>query len=560
MAFKERALELLNSARSAHGLPPLQPSRDLESVAQDGEFHGCNGFVVRGRSLDMGLRNYFSHAIKDCNQGVFDMLAAAGIVHSGAGENLAFANALDDESVAAERLHNQLMGDAGHLANILNSTFTHVGIGMFRSAPGQVWTGAPGPPPNQPLTRVFITAQVFARNPTTTSTGVGDPSSTGGRFHSVTPHRILDTREALGAPGPLGPGAAMNLQVAGHGGVPASGAAAVVMNVTVTGPDAPSFLTAFPTGEARPNASNLNFTEGRTVANLVVVELGDGGQVTLVNAAGTTQVIADVAGWFDDGTAAAGSGAASFHPVDPLRLLDTRSGNGAPPVALGAGATMNLQVAGRGGVPASRVAAVALNMTVTGPSAAGFLTVFPAGEPRPLASNLNFVPGQTVCNMVLAKLGIGGQVAIFNSDGDTQIVADVAGWFDDGTLPDGALFHPVAPSRILDTRTSDGAPAGPLGAGATLALQVTGHGGVPASGVAAAVMNVTVTQPTDTSFLTVFPTGQNRPEASNLCFTAGLTVPNLVVAKLSTGGQASIFNNAGATHVIADVAGWFDAG
>ena len=124
----------------------------------------------------------------------------------------------------------------------------------------------------------------------------------------------------------------------------------------------------------------------------------------------------------------------------------------------------------------------------------------------------------------------------------------------------GARYNPLTPARILDTRDATGAPAVPVGPGGTVELQVTGVGGVPASGVSAVVMNVTVTAPSAGSFLTAFPTGETRPLASNLNFAAGETVPNLVVVKLGAGGKASLYNAVGATHVIADVAGWYDAG
>ena len=124
----------------------------------------------------------------------------------------------------------------------------------------------------------------------------------------------------------------------------------------------------------------------------------------------------------------------------------------------------------------------------------------------------------------------------------------------------GARYNPLTPSRILDTRFGNGAPAAMVGPGATLELQVTGRGGVPASGVSAVVMNVTVTQPTAASYLTAFPTGEVLPLAANLNFVAGQTVPNLVVAKVGAGGKVSLYNAAGGVHVIADVAGWYDAG
>lgn len=199
-----------------------------------------------------------------------------------------------------------------------------------------------------------------------------------------------------------------------------------------------------------------------------------------------------------------------------------------------------------------------LNVTATGPTASGYLTVFPTGEALPNASNLNFRPGQTVPNLVIAELGADGQISIYNATGSTQLIADVFGWF-----PKGSEYHAVSPARLVDTRrgasTIDGSSAGegPLGSGGTRNLIVAGRGGVPASGVAAVVLNVTATEPTLAGFLTVHPKGETRPNASNLNFGVGQTIANLVVAKVGADGQVSIYNAGGSTHMITDVAGWF---
>lgn len=128
------------------------------------------------------------------------MLNAAGIVHSGAGENVAFVSAVDDEAAAASNMHGQLMADSGHAGNILIATFTHVGIGAWRTEPGESWTGM-----NTPLQRVFITTQIFARSPVPVDVGPTPLAVTGGAYHVLTTGRLLDTRSA--AAGALGPGA-----------------------------------------------------------------------------------------------------------------------------------------------------------------------------------------------------------------------------------------------------------------------------------------------------------------------------------------------------------------
>ena len=256
---------------------------------------------------------------------------------------------------------------------------------------------------------------------------------------------------------------------------------------------------------------------------------------------------------------AAPPAAGSFVALAPSRLLDTRSGNGAPAAAIPAGGSIDLQVTGRGGVPSANVGAVVLNVTVTQPASDGNIVVYPTGSPVPLASNLNFLPGQTIPNLVSVKVGDGGKVTLKNnSTGTVQLVADVAGYYRGGTATQPGMFTPLTPARILDTRNGNGAPMGPVAAGGTVALQVTGRGGVPSGNVSAVVLNVTVTQPSWDGTVVAYPTGVPAPLASNLNFVAGQTIPNLVTVKVGTGGTVTLKNNSiGTVHLVADVAGYY---
>jgi hypothetical protein len=202
-----------------------------------------------------------------------------------------------------------------------------------------------------------------------------------------------------------------------------------------------------------------------------------------------------------------------------------------------------------------------LNVTATNPTQQSFLTVWPTGSAQPLASNLNFAPGQTVPNRVQVPVGTGGTVSIFNPAGSVDVVVDVGGFFTDSSniAAMGAQFTPTTPARITDTRPSSGSPnAGrTLGPGGGLTVQVAGAGGVPATGVTAAVLNVTVTDTTNASFLTVWPTGAAQPLASDLNWVAGETVPNLVAVKVGPNGAVQVFNAGGSTDVVVDVSGWY---
>ena len=245
----------------------------------------------------------------------------------------------------------------------------------------------------------------------------------------------------------------------------------------------------------------------------------------------------------------------SYHPLAPARILDTRFGTGGHLAPVAANTTLAVDVTGVGGVPATGVSAVALNVTVTQPSDGGFLSVFPSGTSRPLTSSLNFAAGQTVANLVVAKVGVDGKVSVYSYGGGADVIADVVGWFGAG----GSRYNGLTPARLLDTRNGTGGFFTPLGPTSTITVGVTGAGGVPAIGVSAVALNITVTEPTVGGFLSVFPSGTTRPLASSLNFVAGQTVANLVMAKVGVDGKVSIYNNAGWSHVVADVVGWFGA-
>lgn len=244
------------------------------------------------------------------------------------------------------------------------------------------------------------------------------------RAHPIDPARILDTRQPIGVPvaAKLGAGQTLTLQVAGRGEVPASGVDAVTMNVTVTEPDGPGFATVYPCDQPRPTASNLNYTAGQNVPNLVTVKLSSAGTVCLYTMA-PTHLVADAGVWYGS------SEAVGFVDVAPERILDTRNGLGVPAAGkVSAAGVVRLRVAGVGGVPISGAVAVSMNVTVTEPDAPGFVTVWPCSGQRPTASNLNHVKGQNVPNLVTAKLAADGSVCLYTMS-STHLVADIGGYF-----------------------------------------------------------------------------------------------------------------------------------
>lgn len=437
--------------------------------------------------------------------------------------------------------------------NVSNSTLSHTATGLTNMAGYKVSVQA---------------VNTIGTGPAVVSSVIY-PQITAGEYVPLVPSRILDTRTGNGTGGvigPLGPSSTLNLQVTGRGGVPSTGVFAVVMNVTGANATQISYLTAYPTGTTRPVVSNLNLAPSQPATpNLVTVKVGSSGQVSIFNFQGTVNVIADVVGYYTDGTTPAAS---RFIPLPPVRILDTRRALGvcqpSPCATIGPNGSLTVAVAGQGGVPIGQAVGVIMNVTATNPTATSYLTVYPSGQSQPLASNLNFVAGQTVPNLVASELGTNGNVTIYNAFGSIDVLIDVVGYYDIPGSINGARFTPLNPIRILDTRTGLGTcvPAGcpTLSTKSTLTLQVTGISQSAPSGASGAIMNVTAVNPTALSYLTIYPSGQQLPLASDLNFISGQTVPNLVESELSSSGQISIYNNSGNVDVLVDIAGWFNDG
>ncbi|MEV7184068.1 right-handed parallel beta-helix repeat-containing protein [Kitasatospora sp. NPDC093102] len=395
-------------------------------------------------------------------------------------------------------------------------------------------------------------------DPTVPNTGTGggfrdrgaiEMLDIGSAFTPAGPTRLLDTREPIGVPvaQPVPAGGTVDLSVAGVAGVPASGVTAVTMNVTVTEPQADGHLTVYPHGDDVPNASNLNWPAGRTIPNLVTVPVKDG-KVSFHNASGgTVHLIADLAGYYSP----KGS---LFHAQGPTRLLDTREPIGVPvaqPVP--AGGTVDLSVAGVAGVPASGVTAVTMNVTVTEPQADGHLTVYPHGDDVPNASNLNWPAGRTIPNLVTVPVK-DGKVSFHNASGGTvHLIADLAGYY---ATEGRVTYRPAGPIRVLDTRQdtyweSGIRPAGTVPAWGTVDIPV---GDYP--NASALTLNVTVTEPGAQGHLTAYPHGDAVPNASNLNFLPGETIPNQVVVPVRD-GKVSFYNASGAPlHLVVDEFGY----
>ena len=377
----------------------------------------------------------------------------------------------------------------------------------------------------------------------------GIPDDRLGKFTPLTPDRLLDTRVGIGTGGgvaPIGPGATLDLTVTGLAGVPATGVSAVALNVTAVNPTSGGYLTVWPTGIARPEVSSLNFDPHETIPNAVVVKVGDGGRISIFNPFGATDVLIDVSGFW---SAADGPIGSAYTAIVPTRVLDTRQPGAAGPLHSGASTTLGF--AGVGAVPADATGVV-LNVVAVDPTAAGYLTVWPAGAPQPNVSTHNFTRGTTIANLVFARLGADRAVEIFNESGDTQLVVDIVGYFG----PTGGRMVAVEPSRVLDTRQpADGAE--PIAAGAVRTIKVRGIAGVPA-GATAVVANVTAVSPTAQGYFTAWASGLPQPLASNLNFAADDVVPGLSIVAIGDDGSINLLNSDGETHALVDIVAYIE--
>jgi hypothetical protein len=378
----------------------------------------------------------------------------------------------------------------------------------------------------------------------------------GSTYHPLNPPvRLLDTRSGNGLPGRIGANTPATFQITGRGGVPA-GASAVTGNLTVTGASNSWAVYLGPEPVANPTSSTINFSAGETTANGVTVALSGTGSLsaTYISTAGnTTDLVFDVTGYFTANTTGD-----TYHPMTPVRLLDSRVNNGISG-KIPANAPMSFSVAGRGGVPANATA-VTGNLTVVNETYAWAVYIGPVASLSPTTSTINFNAGDIKANNLTVTLGSGGDLWLtyMSTVGNTtDLVFDVTGYYTADLT--GSRFVPLTPDRLLDTRVGNGL-SGKINANTPVSLQVATRGGVPANATAV-TGNVTVTNPSFAWAIYVGDVANASPGTSNLNFNAGDTRANGVTAPLGTGGVlwlTYMSTPGNTTDLVFDVTGYFE--
>ena len=382
--------------------------------------------------------------------------------------------------------------------------------------------------------------------------GSGVASPAAGTYVPVDPKRLLDTRIGTGLSGTFVSHSPRTFVVAGGDPIPAD-ATAVTGNLTVTGQSSGGFVTLGPTVTSNPNFSTINFPAGDNRANGVTVALGPGGtlQAVFVGASGaaSTQLLFDVTGYF-----APDLDHAAYHAVSPYRALDTRVGTGIAG-AFVAG-TPRIFSAGDG-VPAT-AEAVTGNLTVTGQTSRGFVTLGPAVSSNPSFSTLNFPVGDDRANNVTVKLGAGATlqaVYVAAAGARTHLVFDVTGYYVTGA--GGASYVAISPVRLVDTRLGKGL-SGALHHGSMQTMSLTAA--VP-SGTVAVSGTATITGQSSRGYVAVGPNLTWPAHTSTVNFPVGDNRANGVVVPVSDGLQLEVVfsgnSSAATTHFVFDLTGFF---
>ena len=394
-------------------------------------------------------------------------------------------------------------------------------------------SGAPAAPPDDVIAPTASSPEVLAAGSgtdlITDVTGYYVAGGAGASYTAVEPVRLLDTRSGNGLANRFASGTPRSVQIAGRGGVP-DGATAVTVNVTVVQPTSAGYVSVGPEMSSSPSTSTLNVPRGDTRANGTTVALDDQGRLAAVykGAGGSrTHLLMDVTGYFldDEGS--------RFVPVDPVRLVDSRYPAGIDGPLLD-GIPRGFQVVG-GTVPAEATAVV-FNVTVTGQTSSGYVTISPTADATPSVSTLNIPRGDTRANGTTVALNDKGRaVAVFNGTNGSRanLIVDIMGYYVPGT--DGATYFPRQPTRLLDTRVGTGL-SHLFASGLPRSLQVAGQNGIHDQAVAVTA-NVTMVDQTSGGYVTVGPDVDGSPSTSTLNAPLGDVRANGVTVALDGDGR-----------------------
>jgi uncharacterized repeat protein (TIGR01451 family) len=278
-------------------------------------------------------------------------------------------------------------------------------------------------------------------------------------------------------------------------------------------------------------------------------------QVNTVSVSGNGSVTANAT----DSTVIAAAAPQAFRlvPITPCRILDTRNATGpfGGPIISG-GSSRDFAVPSSAcSIPAT-AQAYSLNVAVVPTTTLGYLTLWPAGQTRPLASTLNSLDGRIKSNAAIVPAGTGGAVSVFASD-TTHVILDINGYFVPASNPTGLAFYPITPCRIGDTRTATAPLGGPaLVGGQSRTLPILASTcNLPATAQAYS-LNFAAVPNGSLGYLTAWPTGHARPLAASLNALTGAITANAAIVPAGTNGSIDVFAS-NTTNLVIDINGYF---
>jgi hypothetical protein len=377
-------------------------------------------------------------------------------------------------------------------------------------------------------------------------------TGTGGVFVPAS-GRALDTLNGTGGyTTPMPANTWRTVKITGLAGIPDDGSVgAVSLNATV------NRTTDYGTLFARPDADTsrtmmmiYNGAQGEYVSNSAVVAVGADGTIQ-VQTETAARLILDVQGYYTtstDGTAAGG-----FVPVAGKRIVDTRSGLGAPKALLAPGKSVDIQVAGSNGVPVGASGAVVNLLPINTTSSDGYLTPYATGATRP-TNALHYAPSVNTSIQAQVPLSSDGKMTIYNGSSTANLVIDLQGYFTAaGTA--GATFTPGV-GRVFDSRASGSSI---LAKNEIRAIPVAGTAGIPVmgSGITAVVLTLTAAHGGSDGRASVWPNGTTQPDTTSINFGTDEIRTNTVTVALGTNGRINLNNIADPTNYVIDVQGWY---
>ncbi|MGB8888903.1 MAG: YncE family protein [Candidatus Korobacteraceae bacterium] len=261
--------------------------------------------------------------------------------------------------------------------------------------------------------------------------------------------------------------------------------------------------------------------------------------------------------------AGASSGALLFVPMTPCRVVDTRLANGpfgGPTIQIGTSRSFPFPTSTcLHGMPAA-AAAYSLNVTIVPHGVLGYLAVWPTGEDRSAISVTNSADGRFKANAAIVPAGFGGAISAFASNGTTDVVLDINGYFVPAASDPSALaFYPLKPCRIADTRGLTGPLGGPnlqLGKTRQFPILSAVACNIPTSARAYSLNFTAVPRGGPLYTFSAWPAGQTQPTSSTLNAPTGTVTANAAIIPAGTSGEIAV-EGTNDTDMVIDTNGYF---